>query len=337
MKKISVIITAAVMAAALFSCSMAEDDDKVSGTGSVAEVSTESVTESSEAPSEISISTEDESIPSFRLPFKAEDFDGIIDGLSVAVGGSDIIQKGTVDGMNYSITFQLGKWHRYTSNDQIVTLSKLFWQCYPKMYKRFGFVKGSPTDVSIAVEDDDYAISWTSGTHIHLNDRWLGENKTDFDCITHELVHVIQNGWDEAYLEYGAYIERFADYCRFLYAMDNGYYNDACWDLWTPEVENNRETSVRFMVWLDYFYSTPDNDLMKKFFTVCSEYKYPAAEWDAAWTEILSGSELEGHDIDDIWQMYTSSDFAKLKSEVRNEGEVSELLNAYDIRGKLTD
>lgn len=255
--------------------------------------------------------------------------------ISTQIQSDRIIQKGQVNGQDYSLTIQLQKWAHQTSVEQIVVLSQLFWECYPSMYERFHDLSEPPTDVVLAIENEGYGIAEQSGDFIHLHDAWLSENKTDYDCITHELAHVIQGaGWESDYLEYSDYTERFADCCRYEYAMQDGIYNDSVWTLQTPDAEDTRESSVRFLVWLDYFYSDDDTDILRRFLQICHDMTYPAENWDAAWQEIFEGTELAGKSIDEVWEMYAASDFAYLSSEAES-GERSALLSRYAIRSKL--
>ena len=246
---------------------------------------------------------------------------------------STILQKGCVSGREYSLTLDLAKWEGHTSEEQLEMIQKLFWEVYPRMYERFGVLSGAPTDVTIAIEAEGYEIAWALGDYIHLRDEWLGTYKEDYDCLTHELAHVIQNGWDGEYLEYDAFIERFADYCRFLYAYQDGKYNDAVWTLQTVRDESSIETSVRFLVWLDYALAY-QKDVMRDYFVICTERKYPAAEWDQAWQEIFRGTWLEGKSVEEAWECFAASDFAMLSS-VRNGDGPSDLLREYDVRTKL--
>ncbi len=265
-----------------------------------------------------------------------EDFDEHLDEtVTTTIGNSTITQKGTINGTAFTFTIGLTKWANKTTTEQIVTVSRLFWQVYPRMYERFGAAGNSPTSVSLDIEDDGYEIASASGNKVHIHDQWLQDHPKDFDCLTHEFAHVIQNGWDGNYCEYSGYIERFADCCRYLYAFNDGEYNDTTWELQTIEGENTRETSVRFLVWLDYTYSTEGNDLLLKFFTACRSKKYPADNWDDAWAEILKGSSLEGKDIDEVWKTYASSEFATLSS--RSQFGSSPLSRKYDVRAKLDD
>lgn len=266
--------------------------------------------------------------------FRESDFVSLPDSVQIKLTDKKIIQSGTTAGTAYQFTINLEKWEKKTSPAQIVTISELFWQCYPKMYQRFGASGESPTEVTLAIENEGYEIAETSGNFVHLHDRWLHDFPTDYDCLTHEFAHVIQNGWNGENLEFDSYIERFADYCRFVYAFNHGAYNDACWTLQTVEAEPDRESSVRFLVWLDYTYSTSDHDLMLTYFDVCRNRQYPPDAWDAAWQEIFTGTPLKGMTIDEVWELYASSDFAYLFS-VAEAPDTSELLAAYDIRGKI--
>lgn len=252
------------------------------------------------------------------------------DFVKTAISEDNIVQTGKVNETPFKLTIRLRRWAGKTSPEQIVILSRLFWQCYPKMYRRFGKAGKSPTSITLNIEDRGYEIAWQMNNLIHLHDGWLQRYPDDFDCITHELAHAIQNGWEGNRLEYDDYIERFADVCRYLYAFENGKYNDPQWELQTAEVENKRKDSNRFPVWFDYQYSTPECDLLLQYFTVCRGEKYPKAEWKEAWQEIFKGSALEGRDIEDVWKEYEKSEFAALSTHAENG--TSPLLEKFDVR-----
>lgn len=254
------------------------------------------------------------------------------DIVTTAISGDNIVQTGTVNGTAFKLTIRLRRWAGKTSPEQIVTLSRLFWQCYPRMFKRFGRAGESPTKITLNIEDRGYEIAWQMNNLVHLHDGWLQQWPDDFDCITHELAHAIQNGWEGNRLEYDGYIERFADACRYIYAFENGIYNDPQWSLQTVSREKTREESTRFLVWFDYQYSTPECDLLLKYFTVCRSEKYPTHMWKDAWAEIFKGSALEGRDIEDVWNEYANSEFATLSTHGENGS--SPLLEKYDVRKK---
>ena len=272
---------------------------------------------SSDGPSLIDISIFSEGLP----------------GISVSYDNSCVYEYGSAKGFDFTLVLDLDKWEGNTSPEQLVTASQLFWECYPHMYTRFGTTSGAPKDVTLAVENEGYSPAYTMGDFVHLHDEWLRDYPEDFDCLTHEFAHVIQNGWDGEFCEYSDYIERFADFCRYEYAFRSGAFNDSNWTLWTPDYEGDLASSNRFFVWLDYTYSTPSKDIMLDFFRVCYEQSYPSDQWDSAWQEIFSGTALEGRSISDVWDEFASSDFAYLSSD--GTYGTSELLSTYDIRSKI--
>lgn len=270
-------------------------------------------------------------IPIAEKGISAAIFDAYLgDFVTTTLTNKEVMQVGTVNGVDFQLTIRLTRWVGKTTPAQIVILSRLFWANYPKMYKRFGAVGESPTKIILDIENRGYGIAWNSGKLVHLHDGWLEKCPEDFDCITHELAHAIQNGWDGGSLEYDSFIERFADACRYLYAFNDGEYNDKDWRMQTIEHEPTREDSVRFLVWFDYFFSTENNDLLLKYFTVCRSEKYPSDDWKEAWAEIFQGSPLEGRDIDDIYAEYAASEFATLSTGTRRGP--APLLTKYDVR-----
>ena len=198
----------------------------------------------------------------------------------------------------------------------------------------FSDLSSPPTNVTLAIENEGYEVAWASGNLVHLHDQWLYRFPEDYDCITHELAHVIQNGWDDTYLEESGYIERFADCCRYEYALDNGFYNDDEWTLQTIADESSRGESVRFFVWLDYMYSDETTDILRKFFAVCRNGYISGDKWGSAWQEVFSGPKLAGKSIDEVWAMFAASDFANLSS-YSDHGSGSDLLSQYPIRDKI--
>ncbi|MBO5745151.1 MAG: hypothetical protein J6R60_05105, partial [Clostridia bacterium] len=184
-----------------------------------------------------------------------EMFDAYLsDFVTTTLTEKEVKQVGTVDGVEYKLTIRLTRWTGKTTPAQIVVLSRLFWANYPKMYKRFGEAGESPKAITLDIENRGYGIAWNMGKLVHLHDAWLEKCPEDYDCITHELAHAIQNGRHGETLEYDSFIERFADACRFLYAFNDGEFNDKDWQMQTLKREPTREDSVRFLVWFDYFY-----------------------------------------------------------------------------------
>jgi hypothetical protein len=271
---------------------------------------------------------------SSKISSETFNFTGMPSGVKTVFRKRKIIQTGNVKGYSFKLTIDLSKWEQYTTPRQIVMISKLFWQVYPQMYSRFGTRNGSPRNVIVAVENEGYEIAEMYGNFVHIHDTWLFYNPTDYDCLTHEFAHLLQKNWNGKRLENDSYIERFADYCRYIYAYNNGKYNDVVWALQAVSDEPTRESSVRFLVWLDYNYSTQEKDLLVSYFDVCDSGKYRRKNWKAVWKEIFKGSKLEGQSINTVWKRYRKSGFARLSS-VSEDGTKSELLQKYNIRNRI--
>lgn len=260
------------------------------------------------------------------------------ENIATTMNRSNITQTATINGVKFTLTINLAKWAGNTKPSQIVTCAHLFWYCYPRMYFRFGQDVGSARSVTLAIENEGYGIAAASGSFVHIHDCWLRDNKNDYDCLTHEFAHVIQNGWNGDYCEYSGYIERFADYCRFVYAYNDGYYNDIGWEMQTASSENTLESSVRLLAWLDYHYSTAEIDIINRWFRACFDRHYRAAQWDSAWAQITAGTPVEGKTGAELLQLFKrDTQFAGLSTKAKTLGGKSALNNAYNVREKLRD
>lgn len=272
------------------------------------------------------------------------------------IGFRVITQTKKVDGITYTLNIDLQKWDQYTTPEQIWHISNLFWNCYPKMYTRFvSDVNSNECEITIAIENEGYSPANCDEHRIHLNDQYLHNSPNDYDCVTHELAHSLQNrlkangeweGWDGNYCGDSDYIENFADYCRYVYAYKGGYYNDE--GGWNPETVKVKKgdtqcvnyNSIRFLVWLDYNFSDKDNDIIVKFSDVCRNKNYKQNRWDnEAWAEIFANyNALKNRSIKDVWQQYLNdTGFSKADATVPKGhfGETSQLIQRYNIREKL--
>ena len=81
------------------------------------------------------------------------------DFVTTSISEDNIVQTGSVEGTAFKLTIRLRRWAGKTTPAQIVTLSRLFWQCYPRMYRRFGKAGESPTKISLNIEDRGYEIA----------------------------------------------------------------------------------------------------------------------------------------------------------------------------------
>lgn len=287
-------------------------------------------------------------IPDFSAPDTLRalfDMSEIADGITVSVSPQEkqLHFCSVINDTDFSLTIDLSGAEGHTALPQIVSAAKLFWYCYPQMYARFGH-DGIPTAVVLRIENFGYGIAEAWDNQVHIHDQWLRDCPLDVDCLTHEFAHTVQGDWleqsmpfheDDSYM-----VERFADYCRYLYSYQNGRYNDLTWQLQTSRSENTYYDSVRFWVWLDYTYSTPERDIIRYMNLLFFETdpRYRTANWapdGTAWQEVFAGTGAEGKDLLSLWDEFTASEMANLPSDVQNEGEVSPLLQAVPLRDAL--
>lgn len=289
-------------------------------------------------PDTIDFSNEEEIIDIFWM-------EDLMPGLTTKVNGNrkQITQSCTINGVDFSLTVGLNKWAGRTTPEQIVQCARTFWYCYPQMYDRFQ-VANTPTNIILNIENEGYEVASTSGNTVHLYDGWLEGSKTDFDCLTHEFAHVVQSGWDGGFVPSDGsdtyMIERFADYCRFVYSYNNGYYNDSCWTLQTSKTENSFAKGVRFWVWLDYTYSTEDIDIMQRLQQEVAKKDRTviARNWKSngsAWKTVFAGTGAAGKTLDQLWDEYAATELANLSSNSPRPTSQSPLLKKYPIRDTI--
>ena len=269
----------------------------------------------------------------------------VVDGVRVTVEkrAQQIRMRGEVNGKTFTLTVGLANAEGHTSPEQVVTCAKLFWYCYPQMYARFA-VRSTPTAVTINFENSGYEVAGASGDRIHIHAQWLEKNPQDYDCLTHEPAHVIQGGWDGQYVPaYGDdtyMIERFADYCRYLYAYQRGYYNDMNRTLQTVQSEDTYYKSVRFWVWLDYTYSTDKVDIMNRIQQAVYQKTYNNDAWEpsgAAWAVIFADTNAAGKNLGALWEEFAATEIASETSKPREQGGVSSLLRLAPLRAAVRD
>ena len=125
------------------------------------------------------------------------------------------------------------------------TLLDLFVTVYPQMAAEYN--ENAPEFVKIYIYSGDSI--YTSYSCVYLSASYLTENPLDYDCLTHELMHVVQHypSYDPSWLAEGI-----ADYARYVYGLNN---DAAGWSLKTPTAGSSYTDSYRttaaFLNWLE--------------------------------------------------------------------------------------
>ena len=134
--------------------------------------------------------------------------------------------------------------------------------------------------------------AYTSATEITYNAKYLLSNPTDWDLVTHELVHVMQNGYQ--YIPW--LTEGIADYFRFIYGVHNvtGWYNAFLSEKAYNYKEGYGKTG-RFLLWLEKNVKT---GIVK---SLDSELKTNQYAEPTTWKK------LTGYDLNTLAEMYKAS------------------------------
>ena len=188
------------------------------------------------------------------------------------------------------------------SDEMKETLSELFVTVYPQMAA--GYNENAPKFVKIYISSGDSI--YTLNSRIYLSASYLTENPRDYDCLTHELMHVVQHYpvSDPSWL-----IEGIADYARYVYGLNN---EAAGWSLKTPTAQSSYTDSYRtaaaFLNWLETE-SGAGSGIVKELDARLRNGTYDT-EGHSDWEEIT------GKSLDDLW-----SDYLKACGVITQEDE----------------
>ena len=125
---------------------------------------------------------------------------------------------------------------------------------------------------------------------IRINPGWLRKNPDDFDIITHEVMHLVQNYPPSA----GPWwiTEGIADYVRYVYGVDNakgGWYLPEYSD--KQKYDNGYRVTARFFLWIEN--KIKPGFIKQLDFTMRSD-RYSLGFW----------KEQTGMTIDELWELY---------------------------------
>ena len=129
-------------------------------------------------------------------------------------------------------------------------LTTLFYECYPKLLKRFDNPKKPASRlITIIFKRKMPVPAYCQGSEISVSIDWLLDHPDDIGLLTHELTHAVQayTGATPGWL-----VEGIADYARSLY----GPKETGGWSLPSRLNEKNSykdsyRVTAKFLVWLD--------------------------------------------------------------------------------------
>lgn len=205
-------------------------------------------------------------------------------------------------------------------------IRKMFETQYVNICKEYNY--GELTAVTLKVEPSYDGVAYTEGNVIVVSPAYLNKNPEDYDCITHELIHVAQN------YDYAAVpdwlVEGIADYGRYQFGMNN---SAAGWELGYYEmgkddyIKGYRETAsfLRFVV------ENYNADTVKLLNQLCKEKTYNTFAWKAITGKTLRQLQAE--------YVKAKPKHTKLGNEIENikfEDKNGKTVQLYDFSKKAT-
>lgn len=173
----------------------------------------------------------------------------------------------------------------------IADLKSVFWKVYPQQVKRFN--KQSAKTVTVMVGNEYKGVGATWKSVVKIDQDWLANNPTDFDLLTHELMHVVQNypyPIPDPWLT-----DSIADYARYTFGVDNGR---AGWSLPPYSVgqsyNHTYRIGARFLVWLE---KHKRKDIVDRVNQALYQGVYTKELWP----------KLTGNTLDELWSAYAAN------------------------------
>ena len=165
---------------------------------------------------------------------------------------------------------------------------ELYFACYPVMREVYGTTDA--TEVTIFFHHAPDSIAYTDGQSIFVSIEYMDAHPEDYNLLTHELFHVVQNGYagDDPFIP--VLTEGLADYARAQY----GYRQDDNWVLSSWQEGQSYMDSYRvtggFLNWISQRYG--ERTIIRLNRTL-HEGRYTADVWqnytgqtlDALWAE----------------------------------------------------
>ncbi len=220
------------------------------------------------------------------------------------------------ESMDVSSYLELTDVHNLVDNKTKANIRNLFNARYAAICNAFGMGKLNKVKIEIT-SYDGVAYTDVSQNLIVVGGAYLKANPEDYDCITHELVHVAQGytknipGW---------LVEGIADYGRDQFGVNN---RRAGWDL--PIVAsvggtyaNGYTTAAGFLKWAEEKYN---HNLVQILNQLCKEYDYRGDFF----------KKTTGYGVNQLWLQYKKD----VPKHLNKLGQTCSDLNFKDENGEI--
>ncbi len=133
-------------------------------------------------------------------------------------------------------------------NDVKKRMEDAFFKVYPQEATDFNV--NTIRKVVFLIDPTYHGVAATANDTVHFDPKWMLQQPTDIDVITHEVMHIVQAygntdgpGW---------LTEGIADYARYIYGVDNAGSGWSLPDFNTSQhYDNSYSVTARFLVWIE--------------------------------------------------------------------------------------
>ncbi|TRX59147.1 secretory protein [Fulvivirga sp. M361] len=168
-------------------------------------------------------------------------------------------------------------------------LVETFFTVYPVLARSYN--QNTVKEVEFFIDPDYKGVAEAGGGRVRISPHWLKEHPTDFDLVTHEVMHLVQSYPGNS----GPWwvTEGIADYVRYVNGCDNAR---GGWSLpdYSPEqnYDNSYRVTARFFLWIENKVSP---GFVKRLDHAMRSKSYSEKIW----------VKLTGKNVDDLWKQYS--------------------------------
>lgn len=171
------------------------------------------------------------------------------------------------------------------------SLIDTYFAVYPVLARYYNI--HTAKEVTFLIDTSYTGVAEAGGRQVRINPKWLKQHPNDFDLITHEVMHLVQNYPSDA----GPWwlTEGIADYVRYVFGVDNAL---GGWSLpeYSPDqnYDNSYRITARFLLWIE---NEVKPGTVKQLDHAMRTRTYKPESW----------REITGLSVDELWAKYAAN------------------------------
>lgn len=171
------------------------------------------------------------------------------------------------------------------------SLIDTYFAVYPVLARYYN--ANSVKEVTFLIDTSYAGVAEAGGRQVRINPKWLKQHPNDFDLVTHEVMHLVQNYPADA----GPWwlTEGIADYVRYVFGVDNAL---GGWSLpeYAPDqnYDNSYRITARFLLWIE---NEVQPGAVKQLDHAMRTKTYKPEIWQ----------QITGLSVDELWAKYAAN------------------------------